>query len=133
MTQEDKDLQTLLRSFAPAQSPELDFMARLQARMDTIDLVREQIALERRRNRRAVAVAVLCGVVVGALCALSLPLLMATIKPLLLFLAMAVLIISAVLGAYHLTRMLIPAKEALKISAFGGSVEKKLGQHAGSY
>lgn len=133
MTQEDKDLQSLLSSFAPAQSPELDFLARLQARMDIIDLVREQIALERRRNRRAILVASLCGVLVGVFCALSLPLLMASIKPLLLFLAMAILVISAALGAYHLTRIFIPTKEALKINAFEAIVEKKLDSNAGSY
>lgn len=124
MTQEDNDLRDLLSTFSPAQTPELDFMARLQSRMDTVDLVKEQIAIERQRNRRAIVIAALCGVIVGALLALTLPLMVSIIKPLIMLLIIAGVTISVTLVAYYICRILTPIE---------GIVEKKLGSDCGSY
>ncbi|MBD5351438.1 MAG: hypothetical protein HDR87_05560 [Bacteroides sp.] len=124
MTQEDNDLRDLLSTFSPAQTPELDFMARLQSRMDTVDLVKEQIAIERQRNRRAIVIAALCGVIVGALLALTLPLMVSIIKPLIMLLIIAGATIAVTLVAYYICRILTPIE---------GIVEKKLGSDCGSY
>lgn len=124
MTQEDNDLRELLSTFSPAQTPELDFMARLQSRMDTVDLVKEQIAIERQRNRRAIVIAALCGVIVGALLALTLPLMVSIIKPLIMLLIIAGATIAVTLAAYYICRILTPIE---------GIVEKKLGSDCGSY
>lgn len=115
MNQEDKEIRDLLSSFTPSQGPELDFMARLQSRMDTIDMVKEQIAEERRRNRRAIIIAAFSGCFIGLLLALALPLIQIVIKPMILFAVIAIITIGATLGTYYLCRILTPVKNLIGI------------------
>ncbi|MDE6534716.1 MAG: hypothetical protein K2K82_01755 [Muribaculaceae bacterium] len=115
MNQEDKEIREILGAFAPDQSSELDFMARLQNRMDTVDVVKDQIAVERRRNRRAIIIAALSGCLVGILLTLAIPLIINVIKPIILFSAMAAITIGVSIGTYYLCRILTPIGNLVKI------------------
>lgn len=119
MNQEDKEIRDLLSSFTPRQHPELDFMARLQSRMDTVDLVKEQLATERRRNRRSIIIAALSGCFIGIFAALALLLLLIAVKPLILFAVIAAITIGVTLGTYYLCRILMPAKKLIGIRDLG--------------
>lgn len=66
MNEEDQKIRELfagLRS-EPAKS-EVDFMARLQQQMDAVDAVKDYCRAEKRRNRRAVIIAALAGILTG--------------------------------------------------------------------
>lgn len=71
---EDDKLKKLFDDFRPALSSDSQFMARLQRSLEAVEFVRQQNALYRRRNRMAVAIAALCGFVMGVVVTLMFPL-----------------------------------------------------------
>lgn len=71
---EDEKLKELLGSFKPELSSDDLFMARLQSRLDAVEIVRRHSAEVRRHNRIAVVVAALAGFVMGVVMTLLFPL-----------------------------------------------------------
>lgn len=71
---EDEKLKELLGSFKPELSSDDLFMARLQGRMEAVEIVRRHSAEVRKRNRIAVVVAALSGFVMGVVMTLLFPL-----------------------------------------------------------
>lgn len=66
MNEEDQKIREMLTGFHPEQEKsEVDFMACLQQKMDTVDTVKEYCLTEKRRNRRAVIIAAIAGVLTG--------------------------------------------------------------------
>lgn len=66
MNEEDQKIREMLTGFRPEQEKsEVDFMACLQQKMDTVDTVKEYCLTEKRRNRRAVIIAAIAGVLTG--------------------------------------------------------------------
>lgn len=63
----------MFRDFDPELSPGTTFMARLSRSLDALELVKRQQLAERRRNRRAVAIAAVAGFAAGVVFALLLP------------------------------------------------------------
>lgn len=71
---DNDNLKELFGNFNPDLSSGSDFIARLQQRMDTIEMVRQYNAELRRRNRIAVMIAALAGFVMGVALTLLMPL-----------------------------------------------------------
>lgn len=71
---DNDNLKELFGNFNPGLSSGNDFMARLQQRMDTIDMVRQYNTELRRRNRKAVMIAALAGFIMGVVLTLLMPL-----------------------------------------------------------
>lgn len=66
MNEEDQKIREMLMGFRPeAEKSEVDFMAGLRQKMDTVDTVKEFCLTEKRRNRRAVIIAAIAGVLTG--------------------------------------------------------------------
>lgn len=66
MNEEDQKIREMLTGFRPEQEKsEVDFMACLQQKMDTVDTVKEYCLTEKHRNRRAVIIAAIAGVLTG--------------------------------------------------------------------
>lgn len=112
MTEEDKELIQLLRGFSPEQSSEVDFMARLQCQMETIDLVKKHIEKERRRNKYAVISAALTGCIVGILMTLALPFLFTAIEQLALWVVVSISALCSTLAVYYLARTLFKSEQS---------------------
>lgn len=74
MIMDNDNLKEIFGNFNPDLSSGNDFMARLQQRMDTIDMVRQYNAELRRRNRIAVMIAALAGFIMGVALTLLMPL-----------------------------------------------------------
>lgn len=74
MTMDNDNLKELFGNFNPDLSSGSDFIARLQQRMDTIEMVRQYNAELRRRNRIAVMIAALAGFIMGVVLTLLMPL-----------------------------------------------------------
>ncbi len=71
---DNDNLKELFGNFNPDLSSGSDFIARLQQRMDTIEMVRQYNAELRRRNRIAVMIAALAGFIMGVVLTLLMPL-----------------------------------------------------------
>lgn len=71
---DNDNLKELFGNFNPDLSSGSDFIARLQQRMDTIEMVRQYNAELRRRNRIAVMIAALAGFIMGVALTLLMPL-----------------------------------------------------------
>ncbi len=69
---EDK-LQELFDNFKPELSSDNLFMNKLQQNLNSVELVRQQNAVLRAQNKKAVAIAAFVGFVVGVLFTLALP------------------------------------------------------------
>ncbi len=62
---EDDKIRDLFSAFDPGLSSDIRFMDKLQRNIEAVDEVRRQVATNRRRNRIALAAAVLSGFVAG--------------------------------------------------------------------
>ena len=71
---EDDKIRELFSNFQPPLSSTPMFMARLQKNMEAVEIVRQYNKALRRRNRLAVAIAAVCGFVMGVITTLVLPL-----------------------------------------------------------
>lgn len=70
---EDDKLKNLFAAFQPELSPDNEFMEKLERNLATVEVVREQIALGRKKNRVAVMVAAIAGFIFGAVSVLAYP------------------------------------------------------------
>lgn len=69
---DDKQLDTLLASYHPAEEAPADILAQLQKSMDAADLIEEYNRREEQSHRRHVAVSFAAGIIVGILTAIIL-------------------------------------------------------------
>lgn len=69
----DDKLKELFQNYRPQNDPDNVFLARLHERLDTVELIRNTHAVERRRLRRAVAVSALVGFLAGIAFSCCLP------------------------------------------------------------
>ena len=70
---EDENLLSLFTKFKPELSSDFQFMTQLQERLNSVELIKQHAAEERKRNKKAIAIAVLMGFIVGFIFSLSLP------------------------------------------------------------
>lgn len=70
--EEDK-LKSLFSDFEPELSPDLQFLGNLERSMDSVEMVRKQLAEMKSNCRTAVAIASFAGFIVGVLFSLTLP------------------------------------------------------------
>ncbi len=70
----DDKLKDFFGSFDPELSSDIRFMSKLQRNMEAVELVKQRSLATRKRNKVAVAVAALSGVVMGVLITLLFPL-----------------------------------------------------------
>ena len=114
MNEEDQKIRNLLAGFQsePAKS-EVDFMARLQQQMDAVDTVKDYCRAEKRRNRRAVVIAALAGILTGVALTLGLPYFSAILGEILPWIIIAAGVLAAIFIAFLLSLHLFPepAKE----------------------
>lgn len=71
--EEDAALSRLFRAYSPDIATDADFMQRLEQRLDSVEFLRQQMASQRRRNRRASMVSLLIAFILGIIFAFSLP------------------------------------------------------------
>ncbi len=71
---DDDKLKDFFGSFDPELSSDIRFMSKLQRNMEAVELVKQRSLATRKRNKVAVAVAALSGVVMGVLITLLFPL-----------------------------------------------------------
>ncbi len=71
---DDDKLKDFFGSFDPELSSDIRFMSKLQRNMAAVELVKQRSLATRKRNKVAVAVAALSGVVMGVLITLLFPL-----------------------------------------------------------
>lgn len=64
---ENDPLKDMFADFNPPMSSTADFMARLDVRLDAVEMIAERTRRSRRRSRVALCVAALAGMVAGAL------------------------------------------------------------------
>ena len=76
---EDDKLKNLFAGFQPPLSSDREFMRSLERRLEAVEMVREHLAAERSRNRKAVVIAAMVGFVAGFLFSLALPYLSAMV------------------------------------------------------
>lgn len=69
----DDDLKKLFDDFNPELSSGFRFMDRLQQKMESVEIVREHYAEQKRRNRKAVVIAAMTGFLVGLVFSMALP------------------------------------------------------------
>lgn len=70
----DDKIKDFFGSFDPELSSDIRFMSKLQRNMEAVELVKQRSLATRKRNKVAVAVAALSGVVMGVLITLLFPL-----------------------------------------------------------
>lgn len=121
MNEEDQKIREMLTGFRPeAEKSEVDFMACLQQKMDTVDTVKEYCRTEKRRNRRAVIIAAFAGVLTGAVLTLSTPYLSTffgeVLGAIIPWVIVAIGVIAAIFIAYFLTIILSPASPSQEVA-----------------
>lgn len=121
MNEEDQKIREMLADFRPEpQKSEIDFMASLQQRMDTVDIVKEFCRAEKRRNRCVVVIAALAGVLTGfgLTCATSYlkDIFGEVLGAILPWVIVAVGVLAAIFTAFFLT-LLLPSGKSLKETA----------------
>ncbi len=62
---EDDDIKNLLAGFDPELAPGHQFMAKLQQKMEAVEIVRQHQVAMKKRNRTAILIASLCGFAMG--------------------------------------------------------------------
>lgn len=62
---EDEALRNMFAAFQPKMATDLDFMSRLQDRLDSVEYIRRQTAASRRSRKLALGIAVMTGFVAG--------------------------------------------------------------------
>lgn len=70
---DDAAIRDLFAAFNPPLSSDSRFMDSLGRKLETLDSVRAETALQKRRSRRALAIAAMAGFIAGFICALLLP------------------------------------------------------------
>lgn len=70
---EDDILESLFAGFKPELSSDIEFMNKLKKNLTTIDLIRQNIAVTRLRNKQAVVIGLVVGFIVGFLFSMLLP------------------------------------------------------------
>ena len=70
---EDEKIRSLFSDFEPELSSDFMFMNKLRQSLDSVEIVRQQTAELRSRNKKAVAIAAAVGFIIGFLFSLSLP------------------------------------------------------------
>lgn len=118
MNEEDKKIRELLTGFRPdAEKSEVDFMACLQQKMDTVDTVKEYCHMEKRRNRLAIIVAAIAGILTGVGLTLAIPymenifgVVLGTIIP---WAIVTLGVLAAIAAAYALTTILSSIKPGI--------------------
>lgn len=121
MNEEDQKIREMLTGFRPdAEKSEVDFMACLQQKMDTVDTVKEYCRTEKRRNRRAVIIAAFAGVLTGVVLTLSTPYLSTffgeVLGAIIPWVIVAIGVIAAIFIAYFLTIILSPASPSQEVA-----------------
>lgn len=121
MNEEDQKIREMLAGFRPeAVKSEVDFMASLQQKMDTVDTVREFCRAERRRNSRAIIIAAIAGVLTGAGLTLSTPYLTAlfgeVLGAILPWVIVALGVLAAIFAGYFLTILLSSVSDSKQVA-----------------
>lgn len=62
---EDEALRNMFAAFQPKMATDLDFMSRLQQRLDSVEYIRSQTAASRHSRKLALGIAVMTGFVAG--------------------------------------------------------------------
>lgn len=62
---EDKDIKEMFEAFEPNMKPDFEFMSQLKRAMDSVEMIRERQIAFRRRQHRAMAVAIATGFLTG--------------------------------------------------------------------
>lgn len=62
---DDEKIRELFAGFEPETTSDAQFLDRLNRALDSVEMIRERTARQRRRNRRAVAIAALAGFASG--------------------------------------------------------------------
>lgn len=70
---EDDKLKSLFSNYEPELSSDFQFMNKLQRNLNSVEIIRQHSAEVHLRNKKAVAIAVFAGFIVGFLFSLSLP------------------------------------------------------------
>ncbi|MDE7440553.1 MAG: hypothetical protein K2M69_00080 [Muribaculaceae bacterium] len=70
---EDEKLKSLFSNFEPVLSSDLEFINKLNRNLNSVELIKQQTAAARSRNKKAVVVAACVGFIVGFLFSLALP------------------------------------------------------------
>ena len=70
---EDDKIKLLFQDFQPGLSSDFDFIRKLERNLNSVEIVREQSALLRRRSKRAVIIAAIVGFVTGFLASFLVP------------------------------------------------------------
>lgn len=76
---EEDRLKAILQDFSPVMAPDDTFMSRLEEKLRSVELVKQQLEQQRRRNRLAIVLAALTGFICGIVSALCYPWLLAAI------------------------------------------------------
>lgn len=76
----DDKLKDLFQNFQPELSSDFKFLTKLQRNMDALELVKQQTAMQRKRNRIAVIVAAITGFVMGVIITILFPILADTLS-----------------------------------------------------
>lgn len=121
MNEEDQKIREMLAGFRPeAVKSEVDFMASLQQKMDTVDTVREFCRAERRRNSRAIIIAAIAGVLTGAGLTFATPYLTAlfgeVLGAILPWVIVALGVLAAIFAGYFLTILLSSASDSKQVA-----------------
>ncbi|MDE6854473.1 MAG: hypothetical protein K2J38_05400 [Muribaculaceae bacterium] len=77
---EEDRLRDILQDFSPAMTPDSIFMSRLEEKLRSVELVKQQLEQQRRRNRLAIVLAAFTGFICGIVSALCYPALAAAIS-----------------------------------------------------
>ncbi|MCM1349511.1 MAG: hypothetical protein NC338_08880 [Firmicutes bacterium] len=70
----DENIKQIFRNYNPELTPATDFISKLEKNLDMIEAVRQQNIQLKKHNKLAVAIAAICGFIVGTIFALLLPL-----------------------------------------------------------
>ena len=64
---EDEALRALFANFNPPMQSSTDFMRCLDNKLNSVEIIKQRYAMERRRSKRAVVISGICGMVTGIL------------------------------------------------------------------
>ncbi len=70
---QDDELKDIFNSYRPELSSKDSFMERLQYKLDAVEIIRDKMAFQRRKDVRAAWLAGACGLIVGILLTLAYP------------------------------------------------------------
>ena len=115
---EEDRLKAILQDFSPVMAPDDTFMSRLEEKLRSVELVKQQLEQQRRRNRLAIVLAALTGFVCGIVSALCYPRLLAAITDAVSEVALSILCMAAATVTYTVYDItLLLSRRAVQFSA----------------